>query len=57
MCQGTQIVTDVNVNKPKTITHKTELQTLVICVGYVSNQQILHKLDYIAFLFIRSTIE
>lgn len=57
MCQGTPIMTDANVNKPKTITCNTESQTLVVCVGYASNQQILHKLDYTIFLFTRSTIE
>lgn len=57
MCQGTPIVTDAKINKLKTILHKTESQTLVICVGYVSNQQILHKLDYTIFLFTRSAIE
>lgn len=55
MCQGTPIVTDAKINK--TILHKTESQTLVICVGYVSNQQVLHKLDYTVFLFTRSAIE
>lgn len=57
MCQGTPIVTDAKINKLETIIHKTESQTLVISVGYVSNQQILHKLNYTIFLLTRSAIE
>lgn len=56
MCQGTPVVTDTNINKLKTIIHKTESRTLVNCVVYVSNQQTLHKLDYTMFLFTRSAI-